>query len=63
LRFLAVLVLIVALGLPGGWFFGGAASKDQIREVAKVVTKGATEARDAVLDKLHGGDLNFSTED
>src|SRR5437763_297641 len=61
MRFLMALILIVALGLAGYWFFGGASSKDQIRDMGESVSKGATNARDAVRDKLH--DLNFSTDD
>jgi osmotically-inducible protein OsmY len=61
MRFLAGVVLIVALGIAGYWFFGGQSGKNQIRDAGQSVSQGASNARDAVKDKLH--DLNFNTDD
>ncbi len=61
MRFLGVLILIVALGFGAWWFLGGASGRDQIRDIRHNVSKGATEAEEAVRDKLHN--LNFSTDD
>jgi osmotically-inducible protein OsmY len=61
MRFLAGLILILALGIAGYWYFGGQSGRDQIRDAGQSVSHGASEARDAVKDKLH--DLNFNTDD
>ena len=61
MRFLFGLILIGAL-VVGGWlYFGGRSSNDTLREAGESISKSASEAGQAVRDKLH--DLNFTTED
>jgi len=60
MRFLVV-ILIVALAVCGWWYFKGNSTNDKFRDASEAVSKSASQARDAVRDKLH--DLNLNTDD
>jgi osmotically-inducible protein OsmY len=55
------LILLAALAVGGWWYFSGGAGQDRIREAKESLSKSASDAQQAVHDKLH--DLNFSTDD
>jgi hyperosmotically inducible periplasmic protein len=61
MRFLIGLLFIVALAIGGWWYFGQGSGGDKVREAGESLSQSATQARDAVRDKLH--DLNFTTDD
>src|SRR5438552_15507982 len=61
MRFLAGLILLVALAAGAWWYFSEHSSRDKIRETGESISKRASEAQQAARDKLH--DLNFSTDD
>jgi osmotically-inducible protein OsmY len=60
MRFLGILI-IVAIGFAGWWYFSGEKGREQARQVGESVSRSANHAADATRDKLH--DLNFNTED
>jgi len=60
MRFLGILI-IVALGFAGWWYFSGQKGREQVRQVGESVSRSASQAANAARDKLH--DLNFNTED
>lgn len=61
MRFLAGLILIAVLAVAGWWYFGNQEGRDQVRQAGESVSRSASEAGQAVRDKLH--DLNFNTDD
>jgi hyperosmotically inducible protein len=61
MRFLAALILVGALAVTGWFYFSGTSGRDKVREAGESISKSASEAKEAVRDRLH--DLNFSTDD
>ena len=61
MRFFIGLILLAALAVGGWWYLSGGAGQDKIREAKESLSKSASEAHQAVRDKLH--DLNFSADD
>jgi osmotically-inducible protein OsmY len=61
MRFFIGLILLAALAVGGWLYFSRSDGQDKIREAKESLSKSASEAQQAVRDKLH--DLNFSTDD
>ena len=61
MRFLAFLVLLAAIAAGGWLYFSQGSGRDKIHEAGERISKSASEAHDAVRDKLH--DLNLNTDD
>ncbi len=61
MRFLLGLILLAALAAGGWWYFSAGNGQDKMREAKESLSKSASDAQQAVRDKLH--DLNFNADD
>jgi osmotically-inducible protein OsmY len=61
MRVLLGLLVVIALAIGGWWFIAGNSGREKMREAGGNISKTASQAQDAVRDKLH--DLNLRTDD